>query len=378
MGAGAGRGGQAGLFGTARHGAACAQPAAPTPAQGCFCWQWSGLREGGRGAGHGAPSGVRALCCVWEEGKDIVAVRREHAALDVPQSSLPCPHPNPWLAKGSCCNWGGLSPAAAQLPRNGHHGQRVQSKQCFFPSLDTVPAAKMAQTNPLPVPMGPWKVRPRTPCILPFLVCRCGAGRVAKPVIGGTAGSEAGGAQKSGPPCSLPTGTCLPPAQTPPGCFISLFAGPWPSRALFLPVVLCQAAPASLRATRWCSPSPVRAGRAGRHGDCKRGGGHSRARWGAAPRDLAIALWTQFEEGAERERRSTCASGAHPNETHGGRGERQPQPPREFPLALSPVNPLCPRTFGAEAGRTTSHSPATRPSQKGSAPLSGWHRCPGN
>ncbi|KFV47616.1 Beta-crystallin A3, partial [Gavia stellata] len=36
------------------------------------------------------------------------------------------------------------------------------------PSPDTVPAAKMAQTNPLPVPMGPWKVCPRTPCISPF------------------------------------------------------------------------------------------------------------------------------------------------------------------------------------------------------------------
>ncbi|KAM6110682.1 beta-crystallin A3 [Pterocles gutturalis] len=33
----------------------------------------------------------------------------------------------------------------------------LQYNQLFLPSPDTVPAAKMAQTNPLPVPMGPWK-----------------------------------------------------------------------------------------------------------------------------------------------------------------------------------------------------------------------------
>lgn len=201
----------------------------------------------------------------------------------------------------------------------GMHRGTLQCKQLFLPSPDTVPAAKMAQTNPLPVPMGPWKVGPHTPCVSPFPVCMWGTGRGAKPVLRGQescpAGSEAGRAQEARHPCPLPMGICLSPAQTPPGCFsLSLFAAPWPSCALLFPVAVCQAVTAVPKSHTLLLSLPCQCSQAGRvgrgrHKGCKGGGGHGRARWEAALRGLATALGTHLEEGAERERRSTCASG---------------------------------------------------------------------
>lgn len=85
----------------------------------------------------------------------------------------------------------------------------------------------MAQTNPLPVPMGPWKVRPCTRCLSGVVV---GDREGAKPVLPSqktcTAGSEAGEAKKT-------RHWSMPPAcSNTPGGFISLFAAPWPGRAL--------------------------------------------------------------------------------------------------------------------------------------------------
>lgn len=76
-----------------------------------------------------------------------------------------------------------------------------------------------------------------------------------------------------------------------------------------------------------------------------------------------------------RGRGKSHISGQNPTETRKGWHQPQPLgvPPRPFP-----VNPLCPRAFGAEAGRTASRSPATCPSQKGSTPLSGRCCCPRN
>ncbi|KAM6242122.1 beta-crystallin A3 [Porphyrio hochstetteri] len=45
-----------------------------------------------------------------------------------------------------------LPEQAGGMPRD-----TLQHKWLFLPSPDTIPAEKMAQTNPLPVPMGPWK-----------------------------------------------------------------------------------------------------------------------------------------------------------------------------------------------------------------------------
>lgn len=85
----------------------------------------------------------------------------------------------------------------------------------------------MAQTNPLPVPMGPWKVRPCTCCLSGVEVGdREGAKLVLPSQKSRTAGSEAGGTKKT-------THTSMPPAcSNTPGGFISFFAAPWPGCAL--------------------------------------------------------------------------------------------------------------------------------------------------
>lgn len=164
IGAGAGRGGQAGLFGTARHGAACAQPAAPTPAQGCFCWQWSGLGEGGRGAGHGAPSGVRALCCVWEEGRDTVAVRREHAAPEL----LAMPPPQPVASKRVLLQLGWLVPSSSTAASE-RAPRAVCAEQTVFLSFSRHrSSSKDGSDKPSACPHGPMEGTSSHPLYLAF------------------------------------------------------------------------------------------------------------------------------------------------------------------------------------------------------------------
>uniref|UniRef100_A0A674GVK5 Crystallin beta A1 n=30 Tax=Passeriformes TaxID=9126 RepID=A0A674GVK5_TAEGU len=63
---------------------------------------------------------------------------------------------------GSCPRTGALGgwhrvPPASRVGSRDAQGHAAV-KRLFLPSPDTDPAAKMAQTNPLPVPMGPWKI----------------------------------------------------------------------------------------------------------------------------------------------------------------------------------------------------------------------------
>lgn len=197
-GAGAGRGGQAGLFGAARHGAACAQPAAPTPAQGCFSWPRSGLGEGEWGAGHGAPSGVKAPCCVWEEGRGTVAARREHPALDAP-----CRAPTPTGASQK-----GLAVTAVACPQQQQSCLRtgaVGAEQTVFLSFSRHrSSSRDGSDKPSACPHGPMEGTSSHPLYLAFPGAQVGARESGKASHGGTSGSEAGEHRKRGIPVLCP------------------------------------------------------------------------------------------------------------------------------------------------------------------------------
>lgn len=77
---------------------------------------------------------------------------------DPPRHKAGCGRREPPLCPSGCS-------AAGEGLIGSDQGGALQHQLVFLPSPDTFPAAKMAQTNPLPVPMGPWKVCPRMPCV---------------------------------------------------------------------------------------------------------------------------------------------------------------------------------------------------------------------
>uniref|UniRef100_A0A8B9G4N2 Crystallin beta A1 n=2 Tax=Amazona TaxID=12929 RepID=A0A8B9G4N2_9PSIT len=123
--------------------------------------------------GRGRGSQTIHRCHGWEKERDTATVRREHHVLDVFQSPPPCPQPHPVAeqegfavidpSNRAAAFKKALQAAGTELsPAPGAGSREAQGHTAVptaFPSFpDTVPAPKMAQTNPLPVPMGPWKI----------------------------------------------------------------------------------------------------------------------------------------------------------------------------------------------------------------------------